>query len=107
MISLGLLAAIPLFLSVMLFAVCLLGLLVLLWPCYFLIIDKKTGVLESFSVGGKMGLVNLGLTCQLALATFGIMLLGILACGVGLFVTTAYASVLWSSAYLMIRGEIR
>ena len=96
-----------LLLSYLFVFVSILVLATIFWPSYFLIIDKKTGVFESFAVGGKIGVMHLGLTCQLGLATIGVLIAGAMACGIGLFFSTAYITVLWSSAYLMIRGEIR
>lgn len=85
------------------------GILLMLyfWPAFSLIVDRKTGVFESFGVAGEIGGKNLLNSLILGLASLGIVLLGLLMCCVGVFFSAAYLAVLWAVAYLMMSGQVR
>ncbi len=85
------------------------GILLLLffWPFYWLIIDRKAGAIESFGMAYQFGKANAGTTFVLWLASFGIMLLGVLACLVGILFAAPLVSVIWGAAYLMMSGQLR
>ena len=76
------------------------------WPSYMLIIDYKTTVMDSFGIAYRIGEVNLLNSFVLGLASFGIVVLGMLACCVGIVFAAGYISVLWGAAYLMMSGQI-
>ena len=98
---------VPLILGFVLLIIPGLFLLAIYWPTYYLIADRKTGVFGSFAVGQKLGLENLGSSFLLLVSSLGIFILGLLACGIGLLFSSAYLTVLWATAYLMMTGEIR
>jgi hypothetical protein len=77
------------------------------WPAFSLIVDRKTGVFESFGVAGEIGSKNLFNSFLLGIASFGIVVAGLLLCCVGVFFSAGYLSVLWATAYLMMSGQIR
>ncbi|MHB0960617.1 MAG: hypothetical protein ACYC6N_13145 [Pirellulaceae bacterium] len=84
------------------------GIVVLLlwWPCYFLVIDQKSTVMESFGVAREITANNVGTTVLLWLVSLGIGLLGLLACCVGVIVAGPLTAMLFSVAYLMMSGQI-
>ena len=79
---------------------------VLFWSFYFLIIERKAGVIESFSVSYDMCKQNVGTTLVLFLAGMGITILGLLACGFGLLLAAPLAQMLWVVGYLMMSGQL-
>lgn len=85
------------------------GILLMLyfWPAFTLIVDRKTGVFESFGVAREIGSKNLMNSFLLGLASFGIVIGGLLLCCVGVFFSAAFLSVLWATAYLVMSGQIR
>ena len=101
-----LLITVPLLMGFLLLLIPGFILLAIYWPTYVLIVDRKTGVFDSFPLSHEMGLANLGSSSVLLLASLGIFILGLLSCGVGLLFTSAYTSVMWATAYLMMTGEI-
>jgi hypothetical protein len=84
------------------------GILVLLffWPFYYLVVEQKAGVIESFSTGYEIAKGNAGTTFVLALAGFGISLLGLLAFCIGIIFAAPLAQMLWIVAYLMMSGQL-
>ena len=84
------------------------GIIVLLfgWPFYYLIIEERAGVIDSFSLGSKITEGNRGTTFVLWMASVGVYLLGICALCLGVFVALPLISVLWATAYLMMSGQL-
>ncbi|MEL7496700.1 MAG: hypothetical protein AAFN77_03775 [Planctomycetota bacterium] len=82
-------------------------LLVMFWPFYYLLVDGKSEMFASLTDARPIAGANVGTTVLLFFATFGIALLGALACGVGLFVAIPFISVIWATAYLAMSGQIR
>lgn len=82
------------------------GLLLILffWPFYWLVVDQKTGVIESFGVAYSIAKVNVGSSLILWLVSLGILLLGFIALFVGLLFAIPLVSFIWSTAYLMMAG---
>ncbi|MCA9158147.1 MAG: hypothetical protein KDA72_07465 [Planctomycetales bacterium] len=82
------------------------GLLLILffWPFYWLVVDQKTGVIESFGVAYSIAKVNVGSTLILWLVSFGVLLLGVIALLVGLLFAAPLVSLVWGAAYLMMAG---
>lgn len=84
------------------------GILLLLmwWPYYFLIVDKKAGIIESFSTAATFTKGNWGTTILLWLLSIGIMILGFLALCIGVLFAAPLVTLLWVVAYLMMSGQI-
>jgi hypothetical protein len=78
----------------------------LFWPYYYLIVERKAGVIDAFSVAYQMASQNVGTTFLLALATTGITLLGFLALCVGLFLAIPLTQLVWVVAYMMYSGQL-
>ncbi len=75
------------------------------WPYWYLIVDNRTGVLESFSVSRELNANNKASVFVLTILGIGISLLGLLACVVGLLVALPLVSVIYSVMYLRISGQ--
>mgnify|MGYP003678161105 CR=1 FL=1 len=89
------------------FAACILpGLLLGLffWPFYWLVVDQKTGVMDSFKVALAIAKVNVGTTVLIWLASMAIILLGLIALVVGLLFAIPLVSLVFATAYLMMAG---
>lgn len=84
------------------------GILLLLyfWPFYWLLVDRKATVIESFGVALSLAKMNVGTSFVLWLASFGIMLVGFLAFCVGILFAAPLVSLIWGTAYLMMAGQI-
>lgn len=82
------------------------GLLLMLffWPFYWLVVDQKTGVIESFGVAYSIAKVNAGSSIILWLATVAVILLGFIALVIGLLFALPLVSLIWGAAYLMMAG---
>ncbi len=79
---------------------------VIWWPCYYLVVDQKTRVLDSFGVASEVIRGNVGTIILVFLLGAGIGLLGVLACCVGLLAAVPLASLLNATAYLMMSGQL-
>lgn len=89
------------------FAACVIpGLLLCLffWPFYWLVVDQKTGVLDSFKVALSIAKVNVGTTVLIGLACLAFMLLGVIALLVGIVFAVPLVSLTGATAYLMMAG---
>tara|TARA_R110002049_G_scaffold2750_8_gene22275 strand:+ start:226438 stop:227130 length:693 start_codon:yes stop_codon:yes gene_type:complete len=84
------------------------GILLLLffWPYYYLIVDRQCPAMESFSAAYEIAKPNAGNTVLIWLLTMAIGIIGFLAFCVGIFAAIPLISVLWSTSYLMMRGEL-
>ena len=78
---------------------------VLLWTFYWLIVDQKTAVMESFGAAYEVGKLNAGTTILLSLTCLGIVILGCLALCVGLLFAAPLTTMIWAVAYLMMTGQ--
>lgn len=76
------------------------------WPYNLLIVDRKTGVIESFSVAARVTQGNWGTAFLLALMSMGIMILGCLALCIGFIFAAPLVTMLFTVAYLMMAGQI-
>lgn len=92
-------AALPLYVPLVI-------LLLMFWPSYHLIIDRKCGVMDSFGLARRITEGNKMTTFVLVLVSYGFALLGELACFVGLFFAIPLISLVWSTAYLMMSGQL-
>ncbi len=76
------------------------------WPFYWLLVDSKGDLRACLDMTYPVGKANVGPTLILWLASMGIMLLGLLALGVGILFAAPLVSLMWGSAYLMMTGQI-
>lgn len=76
------------------------------WPAYYLVVDNKVPVMESFTRASEITKGNWGTAFLLGLLAFGIGLLGLLALCVGLLFAAPLVIMLWVTAYLMMSGQI-
>ncbi|RMG35661.1 MAG: hypothetical protein D6725_12135 [Planctomycetota bacterium] len=71
-----------------------------LWPYHLLLIEGRAGITEAFSVAWEMTAGHWALPILLSVIGFLAVILGLLACGVGLLVAIPYITVMWASAYV-------
>jgi hypothetical protein len=76
------------------------------WPGYYLVVDRRTPVMEAFTLAGEITRGNTMNTFRVGLMGTGIGILGVLACGVGILFAQPLAMLLFGSAYLMMSGQI-
>ena len=76
------------------------------WSGFLMVADGRAGPLEALQLAPSVTFKNLLNVIILFAATFGIMLAGLIACGIGLFFSAGYVAVLWTVAYLMMTGKI-
>lgn len=76
------------------------------WPYYYFIVDRKAGMIDSFSRGFEIAKLNLGTSFLMGLVSLGIIFLGLIALCVGLLFAAPLVTVLFASGYLMMKGEI-
>lgn len=82
-------------------------LVIYFWPAYFLIVDRKTMLFDSFPVAYHLASANVSNGFLMLLVSVAAMLAGLLAFCVGVFFAFAFVTVLWSTAYLMASGQVR
>lgn len=70
-----------------------------------LLIEKRAGALESFSLSARITEGNRSEQFLLILAGFGIGLLGLLACGIGLLFAISLVELTFAVAYLRMTGQ--
>lgn len=92
-------AALPLYIPLVI-------LLLMFWPSYHLIVDRKCKVMDSFNLAKRITEGNKLTTFVLVLVSYGFALLGEMACFIGLFFAIPLISLIWSTAYLMMSGQI-
>jgi uncharacterized membrane protein len=78
----------------------------LYWPSYYLVIDGKCGVMDSFNAAQRIAEGNKLTTFLVMLVGAGFTMLGEMACLVGLFFAIPLVSIMWCTAYLMMSGQI-
>jgi uncharacterized membrane protein len=76
------------------------------WPFYYLVVDNKYGVMDSFGVAGKITEGNWGTAFLLWLLSIVIVMCGILALCVGIVFAIPLVTLLWTTAYLMMSGQL-
>lgn len=75
------------------------------WSYMYFIIDRNCGVFESFQLAGTHAAGNRGNVFLLGLIAMGLMVLGMLACGVGILVAGPLVMMMFTIAYLMMTGQ--
>ena len=106
LIGAWLIAVIPMLIGFLLLIVPGVILLLMFWPAYYLIIDGRAGVIESFSVARRITEGNWGSAFVLYMMSIAISLLGCAAVCVGLIFALPLVSVMWAVAYLMMSGQL-
>jgi hypothetical protein len=81
-------------------------LLFMFWPAYYLVVDRRTPVMQSFGLATEISRGNTLNTLLLTLSSMGIGLLGFLACGVGILFAQPLAMAVFGSGYLMMSGQL-
>jgi hypothetical protein len=81
-------------------------LILMFWPTYYLVVDQKAGIIESFSVAMRITQGNWGTAFVLALLSLGISLLGCAALCIGLLFAAPLVTMIWAVAYLMMSGQL-
>ena len=76
------------------------------WPFYFLIVDDRAPVLDSFRIAGNITEHNRTTTFLIWLLSVGIGALGCLALCIGIIFAAPLVSLLWAVAYLMMSGQL-
>lgn len=76
------------------------------WPFYYLIVDNKYGVMDSFGVANKITEKNWGTAFLLWLLSIVIGVCGLLAFCVGIVFAIPLIGLLWATAYLMMSGQL-
>jgi hypothetical protein len=84
------------------------GIIVILfyWPAYYLVIDQRTPVMQSFTVARTITKGNELTFFVLVLLSFAIAMIGLLALCVGFLAAQPLALLLFACAYLMMSGQI-
>src|SRR5436190_5867596 len=76
------------------------------WPYYYVIVDRKAGVIESFSVASRITHGNWGSSFVLWLMSVGIILMGCMALCVGVLFAAPLVSMMFAVGYLMMSGQL-
>ena len=76
------------------------------WPSYYLVVDRRTPVIESLRLAKEITKGNNGNTCYVFLVGLVLGIFGLQACGVGLLLSMPLGLSLWVSAYLMFSRQI-
>jgi ribosomal protein S27E len=76
------------------------------WPCYYLVVEGKASVFDSFSVAYNVTEGNRLTTFLLGLLSIAVSLLGFLALCIGILFAVPLITVMWTTAYLMMSGQI-
>ncbi|HUE73044.1 MAG TPA: hypothetical protein VMP01_19320 [Pirellulaceae bacterium] len=78
----------------------------MLWPTYYLVVENRSKVFDSFSLAYQITEGNKGTTFVLALIGMGINLLGVLALCIGLLFSAPLVVMIFVTAYLMMSGQL-
>lgn len=76
------------------------------WPFYYLLVDGRAKVFESYSLAQSITEGNWGTTFILALVSFGVMIVGVLAFCIGVLFAAPLVTMIWATAYLMMSGQL-
>ena len=84
------------------------GIIVILfyWPAYYLVIDRRTPVMQSFAVARIITKGNEVTFFVMGLLASAIFFVGVLALCVGIFAAQPLALLMFACAYLMMSGQI-
>jgi hypothetical protein len=76
------------------------------WPCYFLVIDRQTPVMQSFSLARTITKNNELTSFVVGLLAMGVVILGVCALCIGILFAQPLAALLGGCAYLMMSGQL-
>lgn len=76
------------------------------WPFYYLLVDRKASLTDSFGLANKITEGNWGTAFLLVLLGIVIVFVGLLACGIGIIFAIPLVTLLWATAYLMMSGQL-
>jgi hypothetical protein len=102
----SILAGIGLVLGLLLLIVPGIILMLVFWPFYYVLVDNKAGVIDSFSLAAKISEGNKGTTFLLWLLSVVIGIVGFLALCVGILFALPLITMIWAVAYLMMSGQL-
>jgi len=102
----GIIAGLGLILGTLCLIVPAILMMLAFWPYYYLIVDRKAGVMESFTVASQITQGNWGSSFLLWLMSVGIGLLGCMAFCIGLLFAAPLISMMFAVGYLMMSGQI-
>jgi hypothetical protein len=97
---------IALTIGILLFIVPGVILALMFWPYYYLLVDEKAGLVDSFSLGAKVSQGNWGTAFVLWLLSVCIGFVGCAACLIGILFAAPLISMIFAVAYLMMAGQI-
>ena len=75
------------------------------WTYMYFIIDRNCGIMESFQLASQHASGNRINTLLLWLISAGLMLLGLLACGIGILAAAPLILIMFTVAYMMMTGQ--
>jgi len=102
----SILAGLALVLGMLMCVVPAILMILFFWPFYYLIVDEKTGVFDSFSTAQEVTRGNIGTAFLLWLASVAIIIVGLLAICVGVIFAAPLVTMIWATAYLMMSGQL-
>jgi hypothetical protein len=76
------------------------------WPFYYLVVEGKVGVMDSFGMANKITEGNWGTAFLLWLLSIVIGIVGFLAFCIGIVFAIPLITLLWVTAYLMMSGQL-
>ena len=77
------------------------------WPIFFLLADTKLRLAEMISKGCSIGVKNCLIVIPIFFVAFLAMMMGIVACGVGVIATIPAGYAIVATAYLNMSGQLR
>jgi uncharacterized membrane protein len=80
-------------------------LLLLFWPCVYVIVDRDAGVTQAFSAARTLASMNYGPTILLGLVFVLLSFVGVVACCVGWIFTFPLAMLMFGVAYCAMSGQ--
>lgn len=80
-------------------------LMLMLWPFYWLILDRNVGVFDSFQLAMRFTEGNKATVFVIAIVSFGLLLVSAIPCGIGLLVTFPFFTLMWAVMYLTMTGQ--
>ena len=99
-------ASIALALGFLAFIIPAILLLLYFWPSFYLLVDGHANVLDSFFMAKDICVPNILTTFLVGLASIGILLVGLVVCGIGVIPASGFVSVFWAISYLSMSGQI-
>jgi uncharacterized membrane protein len=76
------------------------------WPSYYLVLDGRASVFESFAQAYNITEGNRVTTFLLWLLSIAVIIVGLIALCVGVIFAAPLVAMLWATAYLMMSGQL-